>query len=99
MKRKLRSSYGEQCTSHHAHLRLRVGGSTMNMRGDFDTFAAELLDQIDAVHTLLRALATTATGRGVPFDVGLDTQKPAVEAGEQSSPSCLDNRPLVTLHE
>jgi hypothetical protein len=69
----------------------------MNMRADFDTFAAELLDQIDAVQTLSRAFVTTAAGHEVAIDVGLDTQKPAVEVGEQSSPSRLDNRPLVTL--
>jgi hypothetical protein len=66
----------------------------MNMRADFDTFAAELLDQIDAVQTLSRALATTAAVRDVAIDGGTDARKPAVEVGEQGSPSHLDNRPL-----
>ena len=69
----------------------------MNMRADFDTFAAELLDQIEVFQTLSRAVATTPTARDLALDGGVDMQKPAVEAGEQSSPSRLDNRPLDTL--
>ena len=69
----------------------------MNMGADFDTFAAELLDQIEAVQTLSRALATTAVGRDTSLEGGSDTRKPVDDAGEQSSLSHLDNRPFVTL--
>lgn len=69
----------------------------MNMRAEFDTFAAELLDQIEAVQTLSRALATMAVERGTSLEGGSDTRKPVDDAGEQSSLSHLDNRPLDTL--
>ena len=51
----------------------------MNMRTDFDTFAAELLDQIEVVQTLSRALAVTNVVPELPFNDGSDTQKRAVE--------------------
>jgi len=51
----------------------------MNMRADFDTFAAELLDQIEAVQTLSRALAATTVVRETSFNEGLDRRKPTVE--------------------
>jgi hypothetical protein len=69
----------------------------MNMRADFDMFAAELLDQIEVFQTLSRAVATIPAARDPAFKSTPDTRKPAVEAGEQSSPSRLDNRPFVTL--
>ena len=69
----------------------------MNMRADFDAFAAELLNQIEVFQTLSRALATTPAARAMPLDGSAGPGKPAVEAGEQSSPSRLDNRPLNTL--
>jgi len=69
----------------------------MNMRADFDTFAAELLDQIEVFQTLSRAIAAVPAARDPALDSSSDTRKPAVDAGEQSSPSRLDNRPFVTL--
>lgn len=51
----------------------------MNMRADFDTFAAELLDQIEAVQTLSRALTATNVVAEMPFNDSADTRKPAVE--------------------
>lgn len=65
----------------------------MNMPADFDTFAAELLDQIETVQMLSRALATGAAVREPPLGCGSDARKPVVEAGEQSSPSHLAVRP------
>jgi hypothetical protein len=68
----------------------------MNMRADFDTFAAELLDQIEVFQTLSRAVATIPAVRDPALESTPDTRKPAVEAGKQSSPSRLDNQPLDT---
>jgi hypothetical protein len=66
----------------------------MNMRADFDTFAAELLNQIEAVQTLSRALATLSTAREASLISGSDKRRPAAEKGEQGSPSRPSNRPL-----
>lgn len=54
----------------------------MNMRADFDTFAAELLDQIEVFQALSRALATTPSPRDTPFDGGRCTRMLDVGVGE-----------------